>query len=718
MADKEPRDKKNFRLEVPFDASGIEDFDPNAQQLKAVVYPCDGLPVEQAIRLSKDGKGSAVFTFASNPGALTLRVGPADATAEELRGMQTLSLEVSSRQWGDKPALSLAPLGISSYFWYWWLYWCRTFTIRGRVLCPDGSPAPGAKVCAYDVDWWFIWSSTQLVGCATTDLTGAFEIKFRWCCGWWPWWWWLLRVWRLDPDIAAKVGPVLKQSPDVRLSPVTGNQPSLSVFKELLVQEGLNLDRPLGPEDVNRLEGIREKLLQKLPASPELERLRIWPWWPWGPWWDCAPDIIFRVTQDCITPGTVIYDEGITDTRWNIPTLLNVTLIANSEACCIPGCPDPHCCPDGECIVISQVCGDPINEIGGNPGAPVAPAGYFNPGAVLPGTAAYNGDRPYAGTIPIEKNFGDMLNVDYYEIEYFSGGSWGPLPPGAAQDFKRRWLETPGFTTGDVPFPFTSISGHNVVESREHFESTGGLAGWNATRFWIANRELVVPLDTTKFPDGTYQFHVVGWQISGGGLINPRVLPVCGTEKDNELVLTLDNRVIDALTHPASHNCGGVHICTVEPDTSIDAVRINGTLVQPCDTIDANEGNLEIDFSVTDPDGHLAVYTLIATYGLNLSVDLLNQPGSVLAPIIVGTPYGPTYGQALGQGAVAPHWYGGSFRLTVPVSQAFPEPCCYQLELRGWKRTIVGGQTGIVYNCEHNYAYGNLTEYTLGVGVC
>jgi hypothetical protein len=81
-----------------------------------------------------------------------------------------------------------------------------------------------------------------------------------------------------------------------------------------------------------------------------------------------------------------------------------------------------------------------------------------------------------------------------------------------------------------------------------------------------------------------------------------------------------------------------------------------------------------------------------------------------VTPLIAGTQEGPTYAAALGQGAVRPHWYGGRYRLTIPdAATAFPDPCCYQLELRAYKRTIV--------NCGST-DHRNLTEYSLGVGIC
>lgn len=322
------------------------------------------------------------------------------------------------------------------------------------------------------------------------------------------------------------------------------------------------------------------------------------------------------------------------------------------------------------------------------------PKDICGPGAVLPGVADYNGDRPYAGTVTVEKNSGDILNVDYYEVEFFNGATWNPVPVGASVDFSRRWMLLPGATTNDESFAFVTMLDagavpHIVVESREHFEATHYFDWWPGLgfRFWITNENLLVPIDSTKFADGTYSFRIVGWQLGGAGeLINRKVIPVCGTEKDNNLILTFDNQVEDPMTHDTTHNCGaGIHKCTQEPDTHISEVRINGVVVNPCDTINAKEGTLEVDFLAQDTDGHLAVYSLVATYGLSLAVNLLSQPSSGVTALTAGTQTGwvngnanGTYGVALSQGAVAPHWYGGKYTLKVKIQEAFQVPCCYQ----------------------------------------
>lgn len=701
-----------YRLEVPLDASGLGDLTAEEQQdLKVLVRDQSGATNSATVTLGKDRTARASIEFSENPGPVTVFVGPAAATDEELVQSQTITINLGTRAWGDKRELSLAPVIIAPYWWFWWLRWCQEFVIRGVVLCPDGSPVPGAEVCAYDVDWWFWWSSTQLVGCTTTDINGAFEIRFRWCCGFWPWWWWRYRTWELNPILLDRVGAVLDKRPELELGRI-GNRPSLNVFEGLLKEEGVVAARSLEEAGPPALDALRGKLLAKLPASEELARLHVWPWWPWWPWWDCTPDMIFKVTQQC-GPGnpTTIVDETVWETRWNISNPLNVTLVATDEACCRPVDGD-----EGECLVVDNVCGIPLAMVGGNLGAPASPAGYAYPGAVLSGTSAYNGDRPFAGAVTIWKNPGDLIGVDYVELEMFDtvSATWVPLPMGAELGFSREYWE-PGGTPSIVfpPFPVQTLSLHRVWETREHFEAVSGVAwfptaGW--TRAWLSsNYSLLAYLDTSKFSDGTYEFRAVGWNDGGGGtLVNPRVIPLCGTDEENRFTLTFDNRVITSVGHPPSHNCGAVHVCTVEPDTHILDVRVDGNSVGPCDTVEA-KGTLEIDFQVNDPDGHLAVYSLIATYGLNLSVNLL--PLGALAVLSAGAHEGPTYGEALGQGASAPHWYGGTYRLTITnAATAFPEPCCYQLELRAWKRTIV--------DCWGGYGHENITEYSLGVGVC
>jgi hypothetical protein len=125
---------------------------------------------------------------------------------------------------------------------------------------------------------------------------------------------------------------------------------------------------------------------------------------------------------------------------------------------------------------------------------------------------------------------------------------------------------------------------------------------------------------------------------------------------------------------------------------------------------------------VSDPNGHLAGYTLDAHYAENQvkrfihtgAGDLLDTIGSsATLTAVAGVQVGPNYlnanpaRSALSQGAVRPIWNGGSFRFRVPALNAFPETCCYLLELRASKRTVVG--------CHLGNAHENMSQYSFMV---
>ena len=698
--------------------------------MRVAIKKLDGSLTSRTATLRAGQQDSVLFTFDEHPGPVQVIVGPARASDQDLVNLQTMSVPVPGASWAERRELVIAPIAVAPYWWWWWYEWCRSFVIRGRVICADGSPVPGAEVCAYDIDWWWWWTSTQLLGCTTTAADGTFEIDFNWCCGWWPWWWWRFRVWQFDPVLAETVTSVIEQDPRVQLAPA-GNQPGLGVFGQLLGSQALGSDRTLAPANLDDLERIRTSLLAKLPASPALVEQHVWPWWPWSPWWDCTPDVIFKVTQDCATPGTVLLDEGFLQARADFGDVLQVTLTANDQACCAQPCPQVPCV-EGTCIDVSDICYASVTSVGGNPfgdsGAAV-PAGLLNPSLDVPGAGTYSGDRPFAGEVGISYA-NVMVGVDYYEILYAPSGPggptgpWLPLPPAAAMNFTRQWVQpasppTP-WPTGLVPFSFNDVVvggvPHSLVESREHYEHTVGLP---PGAFWTTNTWLVVPIDSTKFADGiypagTYSFTVVGWTEAGGVYTPvespwPTPLPVCDSTDPNGWTVTFNNRLDPDPTATAPCGPGTVTLCVTQPTTQIESVTVNGSTAKTCDTREAC-GDLVIDFRVEDPTGYLAVYSLIAQYGDSLAVDLLRQPSSVLS-VVSGDYAGPTYGQALGEGATRPTWKGGLLRLTISAADAFPVvPCCYDLQLQAYTRTVA--------NCNPDYAFWNQSEYTIGITAC
>ncbi|MCB0712557.1 MAG: carboxypeptidase regulatory-like domain-containing protein [Ignavibacteriae bacterium] len=733
---------KGFKLEVPLDASGIEDR-KGGEVVQVFAITAGGQKQSQSVKLDTKGSGKATFSFEEDPGQVKVLLGPETASVETIEGLQTVSRTVSTRGLADRGLLTIGAIIIPRFYWHWWLRWCRTFTIRGRVVCPDGNPVPGAKVCASDVDLFWWWSSSQQVGCDTTDADGTFEIKFRWCCGWWPWWWWRIRQWRYEPYIHKLILPELKERISFKDFP-PGPEPQFDGLErfvselhdlpeEQFVSTPFSLattrsavspgDSPASI-DARRIAALGDKLKLKIAEPAALRGLYLWPWHHWHPWNDCRPDINFRVTQICGGVEKTIVQEGIFDTRWNIPTTLeDVTLIANDDACCIPGNPD---IPQGNCMVISRVCSDIVNTIGGNPGAPPAPQGYKNPA-----TISTNGDRPYGGVIPISGLFGNTASVDYYEFERYNPLTllWEALPSVTAGGFSRPYWEPAGGGGGQwssAAFPFSVISGRNVIESREHYEANNAPGTWGSTRFWGGNWDLLMRwLTEGNIADATYRLRVVGYDLVGGALTNRRVLKLCNTQDDNEVIIRVDNRITGPGSgHPtsASHPAGAgtVHTETLEPDTDILSVKIihadnTQTDLAACGKIKINATDkVQIDFFAHDPDGHLAYYSLQATYGENLVRNLLSYGTPVplpagSAPVPAAAQVGPNYGAARLQGAVAPHWNGGALRLEINAIDAFPQTCCYQIELRAYKRTIV--------NCNGNYPHRNLSEYSFMVEV-
>lgn len=698
-------------LVIPLDTSQIPEDE--RKQLKVKVAVDDGGRItSQVIRVS--GKDEVKLEV-DGKRPLIIAIGSDSASDEDLFRLQTINVQVSPHQWQDRPALTLPPIAITPHWWRLWLLWCRDFVINGRVVCADGSPVPGAEVRAFDVDFFWWWSSTQQVGpAAVTDANGHFTIKFRWCCGWWPYWWWRLRRWRLDSDLFDRIRPIVELNPRLKL-PDPDPEPNLD-FLALIPQpeppirlgerEPLLATVPRGTQlDPTVIPAVREKFLSQLPQLPEFERLRIWPWWPWTPWIDCGPDIIFRVTQNCGGEVKVIRSESVFQTRWDIPAVLNVTLLANREACCLGNTPPD---PLGDCVVLTGVCGDPgipVTSIGGNSGAPATPAGYANPGGR---------DRPFAERVMISGQFGTAAQADYYEIEYSPHGAnaWAPVPPASMLDFARGYFDAtqPWPNQWFYPgFPVETSGALHVYKSRRRYETENPPANWGLAmtgRTWFQNVNLLAVLQTAgNFSDGTYDFRIVGYRALASGGPDPTTrqeMPGCGDNAANNLLtLRIDNRVVGPATP------GSVHINTTEPDCGITSVTLGNASVPPCGSNQlAPNTPFDIDFFVSDPHGHLDHYELVVKYDLG-SVKNLLSVADVGALTLTGGPgvqTGPDYLDALGQAGSPgrPTWSGGSMHLHIDnASLVFPKTCCYLVQLTVWKRNIVSCGSPLYYNQMH-----------------
>ncbi len=326
---KQGKRKEPVRFAVQFSAP----FPGGAQELPCLVRLVIGPDVRDADLLSIDTLNVDVD--------LTRHAGAAAADAHEQPGAR------------DDYQVAVGVLKATEALYYCWIFCCRSYTIRGRVVCRHwrydpaariyrfcDEPVPGATVEAYDVDRLFFWFRRDLIQSALTDINGNFVITFRWCCiNWRPW---LVKNWAIDPVLFSRVQELLATA-GISMPPMPGPDPDPLFLQQLAAEASLAPKRRLlaAPGVVEDALSA-EALLGVLPAAPDLAALRVWPWWEGN---DCAPDVVFRVTQPCGDNHQVrvIHSETNAQTRWDIPTSLSVTLLANGDACCIPTCRDPEC---------------------------------------------------------------------------------------------------------------------------------------------------------------------------------------------------------------------------------------------------------------------------------------------------------------------------------------------------------------------------------------
>lgn len=325
-----PHESK-FLLRVPLDASRVQGFSRETP-VKVLAWSGQGATHQQNVRFDALGKGVATFTFEERPQeTLRVAVGPENATPFELRRLQTLSISVPAASWDATQEATVPPIQISAYYAWWWQHWKQNFRIVGQVISSHGVPITGAAVSAFDIDacWW--WTAQEQVGEAVTDENGAFSLDFTRAGGWWPWWWWATREWKADPELVGRITAFVGQYS--RFGSLMGPTaaPSLSVFESLLatsprrVPQRLSLVEAGSTIDPGVLEALRERLVEILPRNFALP---VWPWRAWAPWEDCGANLIFRVTHRCGDETAVLLNEGVSETRWEIPDLLDVTLTA------------------------------------------------------------------------------------------------------------------------------------------------------------------------------------------------------------------------------------------------------------------------------------------------------------------------------------------------------------------------------------------------------
>lgn len=658
---------------------------------------------------------------------------------KEFLGVNSEKRWISVRKFRDNVAdLSKEKLVILPHLFKIWLAFCQIYTIRGRVVCRKfkgfdaieqtpifcDQPVPGAKVEVYDVDCWWFWWKKDLIKSAITDINGFFEIKFRWCC--FPWYPRLKHKWMLNPELLERVKevfaaarpPIPPPPPEALRSPV-----AFAEYTRHIDIAGLGPQPE--PPDIAAISPIPEppQLQEQLTLQkfrlPEIG-CKLLPCWPFRRR-DCQPDIIFEVSQECKGALEVIYEEALSQTRWNMPTHLNVTLLADCDkACSIPICEES---PPEDCIQFTQVgCYVHVPEICTDPASTIF--GYYNGSTNIPCTSANRVDRPFGGTLDIY-GFGfvgaDDADYDYYKVQYAPYGTTLYTDIKTLNFVRYFWFDplptTPPYTVRAVFGPISFGGEDDLIETVELWRKQWKASHPGQKLFPTpTNRDQIVKWATYNLPDGVYTLRLQGYKKTDGGLKGPYTVYSCvATNIEEKILLRLDNRQDG---HPAStpeHPCGygTVHACTYEPECDfIKVVKNEGAPEEEeigvCGIVKLkNTDTLTIHYEASDIDGHLSHYCLSAHYAENKVFNIVNtcysapKKGGSPVSITPGTYPGPSYGQALLQGVSRPHWYGGQFKVT--LSGADFIPCAYLFRIWVWKRTTNGCWLIYRNRCEFSF---------------
>jgi hypothetical protein len=713
-------------ITVPVSAQNVPEEERKRSQVRIAVK-AGGTVLSEVVSIASGG-GEARFNVEGNS-SVTVAIGPEAASAADLFNKATATTVISARTLAANPNYKAPAIIITEPIWRIWLLWCRSFTISGYVYGADNNPVPSAAVSAFNVDWFWWWSSTSQVGAtAVTDPTGYFSITFEWCCGWLPWYWWELRDWRLDPVLIEKINPVLALNPQLRISPpsvrpvlgFTELNPQLLPPARFGARDAFNpqpdppgrsggriVSTPVALSP-STLPALRTKLLGSLPMVPEFERICLWPWCDWWPWLDCSPNIIFEVTQSCGGLSNIILQETIWQARRDIPTSLSVNLYADEDACTIPPQSGQ---PEGDCFLFTAACGINAEDVAitCDTTVPSPPGGA----SVLAGLAytASTADRPFTGEVFISGQFGTAAQADYYAITYrplqpcpnpASAPGFVPVPPAALSAFQRTYFDA------TQPYPFQwfnptfapttmPVSGGGtatVFESRQYYEAITNPGDWGDVMFgrsWTANIDGIGWIETAGyFADGQYEFQIVGYTVSADGTTLTLVGPLAGCGEpgpgglndNNDFALFVANPIMGTDTYPVATISNLVF--TVSGVSQ--ALPACGILTVPSgSTLDA----MVIAFTASDAEGFLDEYDLTLQWSTNAPVTL----GGTFTALTPGAQIGTTYADAVTQGATRPYWSGGQYQLNVDLVPLQLTSCAYSLQLNVYKRNIVSCDT-------------------------
>ena len=590
------------------------------------------------------------------------------------RKLPTMAVDVSKIDAKKELALSATALDLSDEILRPWWLWCRSYCVSGTVVGPNGCPVPGAQVTVSSVlhaanNGFTVTPQTTV----NADNNGNFTACFEWCSfcyGWpcwpiwwdcWPWWWeWdILRVLQeVEARVAAQpVAPINLAAATSRVQPRIAlplKQPSAN---DLMIGQGFTeatrLKERIAP-DPARTAQIKAKF-----ADPRIRA--IFPWW----WWCCEnPNILFTVTQGA---NTIVAENPATDTRWCFASGGKVTLVGNKATVTACGS-DPR---PAQGFVWTRVGNTLVDNISG---------GYAN------GSGTGNdSDMAFTGALDIYGEFALASPVSYYQV---LAGDWSgdPSRGGTAPSSPGTPIDLDLYN-----YAFMLHSGGTVTVEAVKMGpfSANGLNNLYATE---EARSVVPATMLPAFPAGSF----IGWAYSGRKVYAEASNLAGGSLGGVSLAVAAYNAAFATVPLPANTDDS----LTLEIDTNnlstahinqFKAYKADGTEVQStsgstnCPAFDVGpNGYVVLNATVTDDNGHLCLYQMVADYGHGFSgTTVPNVRGYKTATPFMPHPVPGPYTEP---DVAHKAFVGGTENITFyPTAD-----CCYSFNLNVQKRCTDG----------------------------
>ena len=233
-----------------------------------------------------------------------------------------------------------------------------------------------------------------------------------------------------------------------------------------------------------------------------------------------------------------------------------------------------------------------------------------------------------------------------------------------------------------------------VYESLQLYQ-TKNPANWGNPangRVRTANIDEFAVIDAAGyFADGAYEFQAVGYKANNDGSVTETgALAGCGDQSPN-----YNNDFALYFANPLTTDTSPQAVIT----SLVFTVNGTPTMLPTCGILTVPAGaqlGVAINFTASDAEGFLDSYDLTLQWGSNLPTTITGM--GVLTTSTPGVQVGPTYAQAITQGAARPIWSGGQYMLTIAdAASLFPQSCAYELQLNVYKRNIV--------NCDQDDPY-------------